>query len=186
MILRELFKQVEVSPVPVKGIADLELDEKVYKPDFEITAKFQAFSKELVRIAFLGIGAYGVLIKMATEDSASKQRFMQSLQQYHHLLFAVAGVVAFAICAACALFHGLLASKCLAHQLNISRHLGRLESDRWADSDKELSRAYIKRQQTAQKSGLRIGSVLFFTATLSLAVGAASVAFCSVLVLLNK
>jgi hypothetical protein len=32
-----LFERTAISPIPARTIADLELDEKIYKPDFEIT-----------------------------------------------------------------------------------------------------------------------------------------------------
>jgi len=36
-----LFKHDEISPIAARCTADLELDEKIYKPDFEITGRFR-------------------------------------------------------------------------------------------------------------------------------------------------
>jgi hypothetical protein len=74
MELKDSSLRDPISPIPAQSIADLELDEKVYKPDFEITAKYQAFSKELSRIALLGLGVYGFLIKMATDQPSIRER----------------------------------------------------------------------------------------------------------------
>src|SRR5579864_1465304 len=129
MILKKLSPENAISPYPARTIADLELDEKVYKPDFEISSRYQAFSKELVRISLLGLGVYGFLIKLASEQ---KLAVTQSEK-----IVGLCGLFAFAISAGCALLHGVLSSRCLGHQLVISRYLGRLEGDRWDEGHKQ-------------------------------------------------
>jgi hypothetical protein len=168
-----LSAQNAISPIAAKTIADLELDEKVYKPDFEITSKFQSFSKELVRISLLGLGVYGFLIK-----SVGKH-YVTPFQKIVGLL----GVVAFATSAACALWHGLLSSRCLHHQLVISRYFGRLEGDRWDECAKEAFRVEIRRQQMEQRAVLTSGNWYLLAATGSLIAGAGMVCLCSILVL---
>ncbi|HEY5039128.1 MAG TPA: hypothetical protein VIJ93_08670 [bacterium] len=177
------FKPNAISPKPARTIADLELDEKVYKPDFEITEKFQAFSKELVRISLLGLGVYGFLIKMAADEKGDKHLFLQAMRDQK--IPAMMGVVAFALCAASALFQGFLATKCLSHQLIISRYFGRLEGNRWDEKDKESFRNTIKENQVAQKCVLKWGGWLLFTATIALICGAVLMGLCSGLVLFN-
>jgi len=98
MILRRLSAQNALSPYPARSIADLELDDRVYKADFEITNRYQGFSKELVRISLLGLGVYGFLIK---EGKAIPATEVQKV-------VAMCGAVAFALCAACALMHGVM------------------------------------------------------------------------------
>src|ERR1039457_4288774 len=112
----------DISPIAAKTIADLELDETMYKPDFEITEKFQGFSKELVRISLLGLGVYGFLIKLGTEEKGTAQKFLMALQQ--HKFLAGTGVAAFALCAGCALFHGYETARC-----GFKSPLGRMLSD---------------------------------------------------------
>jgi hypothetical protein len=99
MILKKLSPENAISPYPAKTIADLELDEKVYKPDFEITSKYQAFSKEIVRIFLLGLAVYGFLIKLASEQKLPVTQFEK--------IVGLCGLVAFAISAGCALLHGV-------------------------------------------------------------------------------
>jgi hypothetical protein len=184
MEMKDASLRASISPIPARSIADLELDEKVYKPDFEITAKYQAFSKELSRIALLGLGVYGFLIKMATDQPGVAREYFVAIQEHRYL--AVLGVAAFAASAACALMHGFLATKCLGHQLIISRYFGRLEGSRWPEPDKTLFRQVIHYQQKAQHKVLRWGTSLLFIATISLIIGAVLVGICSSLILFNR
>jgi hypothetical protein len=100
--------------------------------------------------------------------------------------FVIAGMTAFAVSAAFALLHGFLATKCLGHQLTISRYLGRLEGDRWDDRAKESFKDVIRYQQREQKFVLKAGNAFLVTATIALIGGAALVAACSVLILFGK
>jgi len=184
MDFKTIFKQDAISPIPARSIEDLELDDKVYKPDLEITDRFQGFSKELVRISLLGLGLYGFLIKMAADEQRDKPFLWEALRR--HPTLAATGVVAFALCAACALFNGYLANKCLAHQLVISRYFGRLKGDRWDKDAKESFRKIIQERQNAQRLVLRIGTSLLFLATLALIAGAVLFGWCSGLVLFGK
>ena len=174
--------ELAISPYPAKTIADLQLDENVYKPDFQITDKFQAFSKELARISLLGLGAYGFLIKLAADKPGSE--FLLALQKNRWL--ALCGVASFALSAACALLHGFMSTQCLGHQLVISRYFGRLEGNRWDDRHKEDFRAEIKRQQKEQRAILIKGNHCLLVATVALIAGAVLVATCTCLVLFNK
>lgn len=153
----------EISPVPARSIHDLEFDEKVYKPDLEITDRCQVFSNELVRISLLGLGAYGLLIKMVAGETGKE--FLKALRE--HQLLAIIGVVAFAICAGCGLLHGFLFTKFLRYQLVISRYFGRLEGTRWDEKAKDGFRKIIQTQQTAQKSILLIANRFLVASTLA-------------------
>jgi hypothetical protein len=184
VILRRLSAQNSISPYPAKTIDDLELDDKVYKPDFEITTRFQGFSKELVRISLLGLGVYGFLIKLAADEPGPERRLMHALQG--HPVLAAGGVAAFALCSACALIHGFMSNQCLGHQLVISRYFGRLKGDRWDERMKDAFREEIRRQQKEQRVVLIRGNRFLVAATFSLIVGASFVAMCSALVLLNR
>jgi len=179
-----IFTCDEISPIAARSISDLELDEKFYKPDLEITARFQAFSKEMVRISLLGLGVYGFLIKMAVDEPGQEHHFLHALRE--HQVIAAFGVAALAICAACALANGFLSAKCLGYQLTISRYFGRLEGERWDTEHKKSFKKIIEEQQKSQKSILRLGNYLLLAATIALIVGAAIVAVCSGLVLFGK
>jgi len=176
------FKKACISPIPARTIADLDLEDRSYKPDFEITARYQAFSKELVRISLLGLGVYGVLIKMTTDEHGS--RFLAALRE--HRVLAGAGVVAFAVCAGCALFHGFLATKCLGHQLVIARYFGRRQGERWSERYHRLFLSIIRQQQRRQRLVLRVGNFLLWISTIALVGGAVCAAACFALVIFNK
>jgi|HubBroStandDraft_6_1064221.scaffolds.fasta_scaffold56074_3 hypothetical protein len=175
MILRRA-----ISPYPARSIADLELEDKVYRPDFEISSKFQALSKELVRISLLGLGVYGFLLKLAT-DTPSGGVYLRALQKDKYIVLG--GTVAFAICAAGGLLHSFLSNQCLGHQLVISRYFGRLEGNRWDERQKEHFREEIRRQQKSQRSVLIFGNSCLLLATIALICGAVLTAVCSSLML---
>ena len=129
------------------------------------------------------MGVYGFLIKIVIDEKGGTHLFLQAMRDYK--LLAIMGVVAFALCAASALFQGFLSTKCLSHQLIISRYFGRLEGNRWNEADKESFRNTIKENQVAQKRVLKWGGWLLFTATIALIFGAVLIGLCSGLVLLN-
>ncbi len=176
-------KSREIPPVPARFIADLELDDKVYKPDFELTTRYQGFSKELTRISLLGLGIYGFLLKWG-EGVSGNNPVVHTMAL--HPLVSAAGIVGFAVCAICGLFHGFFGTKCLGYQLVISRYFGRLEGDRWDDEKKSVFREIIKTQQRKQRRILRIGNWLLWTSTVALGFGAVFVAICSSLVLFRR
>jgi hypothetical protein len=62
-----------------KSLADYEVDESAYKPDFEITSRFQTFATELERLSLLGIGAYGFLLTTVMSDRGFRIRHLTSL-----------------------------------------------------------------------------------------------------------
>ncbi len=171
-----------ISPIAATSLDDFKLDENVYKPDFELTERFQGFSKELVRMSLLGLGIYGFLIKLAAEQGGDK--YLEALRI--HKILATLGVAAFAISAACALLNGYFATQCLAHQLIISRYFARLAGDRYDKEAKETFRIVIQKQQKTQRRVVEVGKGLLLAATISLISGAILVAFCSGLVLFRK
>jgi hypothetical protein len=152
------------------------------KRTLEIAGKYQAFSKELVRLSLLGLAVYGFLIKLGTSERGNE--FFPAMQ--HNKWLVVSGVVAFAICAGFALLHGFMTSQCLGHQLLISRYFGRLEGDRWDERHKEDFQEEIRRQQREQKIVLIRANCFLSVATFALIFGAALVALCSGLVLINR
>jgi hypothetical protein len=176
--IKTICEAVDLSPVAARSTEDISVKEDTYKADFDLAAKFQAFSKELVRISLLGLAAFGFLIKIAVD----RTELLSALRRQS--VPAVIGVSAFALCAASALLHGYLGSKCLYYQLNILRHLQRLGSDRWNDHDKKISLDFVANQRRKQASALKLSAILLLIATFSLVAGAFSVAFCSVRMLL--
>ena len=164
MILRR-----PLSRYPAKSIADLQLDDKIYSADLAISDRFQALSKELVRISVLGLGVYGFLIKEVHAGSILPT----------HPYIVISGLASFAVCASGALLHSFFSNQCLGYQLVISRYFGRLEGDRWDDGMKEKFREEIKLQQRSQRSMLIVGNYCLLVATVALIFGAVLVAICA-------
>jgi hypothetical protein len=167
--------------LPARSLADLELEEKSYKPDFELTVRFEEFATELERLSLLGIGSYGFLLTTVAFDKGQATSYLTALTR-HPLLLAF-GVLAFAVSAGCALFSNFLSTKCLACQLDIVRMLGRLSSDRWSPEEQEINKQFVRKRQVDQKRGLTWNRLLLFLATLSLIAGALAVASTFALVL---
>jgi len=130
-------------------------------------------------LSLLGLGVYGFLIKLATDNQSSAYNYAIR----HHKVLAVCGVAAFAICTACALMHGFMSSQCLGYQLLISRYFGRLEGGPLVRTGQEV----VSRGDSAPAGGARIvlvrGNHFLLIATFALTVGAGLVALWCDLVL---
>jgi hypothetical protein len=48
----------------IRSLTEIALDEKYYKPDLEVTDRYQTFSTEMLRLSLLGIAALGFLKKL--------------------------------------------------------------------------------------------------------------------------
>jgi hypothetical protein len=165
--------------LPAKSLKDIELDEDLYKPDFEVAARFDGLAKELERLALLGIGVYGFFI--------TKSEISPSGLLAHHYVLPVVGLIALGISAGCALVCSHGNSMCLKLQLDILRLLGRLESDRWATpNERDINRQDLDFNRAVQKRMLTQGKVLMGVAVFSLIVGAAATVFCFVLTLFER
>jgi hypothetical protein len=143
--------------------------------------RIQSFSKELLRIAFLGLGVIGILVKLAVEDPY--QMLLTALRSHHNS--AIASVIAFASCAAFSLLHIFLTSRGFIYQLNILRYLKRLDNEKWTQPERRRIHDYLNQQREEQKCAIRNASRFLIIATWSLISGAALVAYCAATVLLS-
>jgi hypothetical protein len=146
--------------------------------DLDVAGKYEAFTKELVRISFLGLGIYGFLVKAATAESGSSIGVVGTVLKAHYVL-ALTGILCFFISAGCALFHSFLGTKCMSYQLVILRYFGRRDSGNWDEIHREKFKEIIREKQTQQKSLLRLQSWLLGLATFSLILGALMVVLCT-------
>jgi hypothetical protein len=178
------FGKNEHSPFPAKSLADICINKEAYSADLELATRSQNFTKELVRISLLGLGAYGFLLKAATGEHGSMHIVGEAL--LNHYLITLIGIAGFGFCAGSALFHGYLEVKCMHYQLTILRYFGRLEGDRWHETEKDLFRKVIEEKQKSQRFLLGIARIILRVATISLIAGAFSVVVCSALVLFNQ
>lgn len=167
--------------LPAKSLLDIELEEKVYKADFEVATRFHELAKELERFALLGIGAYGFFI-------AKSKVTPKDLTFAHQFIFVpVVGLLALGVCAWCALICTELNSKCLRLQIDILRLLGRVESGRWGAADEQVANTENLRFKRAdQRRMLDRGRRLINVAVKALVVGAVATVLCFVLILLHR
>ncbi len=157
-----------------KSIKDIELDERFYKADFELSARQDSLAREIERLALLGIGAYGFFISKAGMDKAGDPtRALLGFAQ--HPLFPSLGLLAFALSAGLALSGGYLNSRCLKYQIDILRLLGREESGRWEEPVEQFqNNANLAENRKTQKRLLNTGRDLIFFAVVALIIGASA------------
>ncbi|HEY0059484.1 MAG TPA: hypothetical protein VGB56_10120, partial [Flavisolibacter sp.] len=100
-------------------LKDIELDEKIWKPDFDIVSRYQSFETEIIRLSLLGIAGYGFLISQIKMPDPA-QLFGILKQEKGFLMF---GLVTLGLSLAIALAHRFLSTSCLFYQVNILRGL---------------------------------------------------------------
>lgn len=168
-----------------KSIKDLQIDENLYKADFELSKRYDSLATELERLALLGVGAYGFFISKAGMDKGGDPT-RALLAFVDHPVFPALGLFAFAISAACALSCGYLNSRCLKFQIDILRLLGRKESGRWEEPDEQVTNA-TNLAENRQKQGrlLKLGRELIFLSVVSLIVGASATVISFIVALFN-
>lgn len=171
-----------MKPPAARALADLCLTEDNYKPDFEMTAKYQAFSGEILRISLLGIGLYGFLLSHGGGVGTVGKIVDATIS--HRILIAVS-LVLFGCAAVCSLAHSHYTSTCLGYQLHIARYLKRLDLDHWNEKEKSDVREYLVVLQQQQSVVLRKGLRFIFLAAVSLGVAAGLVALCFALSLFS-
>lgn len=169
-----------------RSLKDMELSEELYKSDFEISARYDALATELVRLALLGVGAYGFFItKAGMEKDGSASHALKGFVD--HPFIPALGLVALAISVGCALYCRYLNSRCLKLQIDILRLIGRIESGRWSDEDENFvnsKRLGFLRMRQARM--LTAGKHLIAVAILCILIGAGATATSFVLALFSK
>ena len=148
---------------PGRFISDLEVPDTIWKADFDIVDRYQSFANELMRVALLGIAAYGFLIKevcLSENSNYSVEKMFTSLAGF--------GLCSLTISLIFALIHRFFSTSCLFYQILIIRSLKRLENQHWSDADKDLERDFLKYVREAQRNKSRashsilIATVVFF------------------------
>jgi hypothetical protein len=130
-----------------KFLKDIELDEKMWKPDFDIVSRYQSFETEIIRLSLLGIAGYGFLISQI-EMPDRRQMFQTLKEQKGVLLF---GLITLGLSLTIALAHRFLSTSCLFHQINILRGLKRLENEHWTEEEKNDERKRIEITRLIQR-----------------------------------
>jgi hypothetical protein len=138
----------KLKPRPAgKSLSDIELDEKIWKPDFDIVSRYQTFETEIIRLSLLGIAGYGFLISQIKMTDPTP--LFRSLKAEKVFLFI--GLITLGSSLALSLMHRFLSTSCLFYQINILRGLKRLENDHWSPQEKDDERKQIARTRTVQR-----------------------------------
>lgn len=151
---------------PARLLSDLDVPETVWKADFDIADRYQGFANEIMRIALLGIGGYGFLIK---EMLTSSDSLCQTLIRTNKLYVSM-GAVSLGLSLILVLSHRFYSTVCLYYQLLIVRSLKRLENSQWSEEEKQTEEKFLKHTRDSQRyrallgRRLLIGSTIFFGA----------------------
>ncbi|MFL6260062.1 MAG: hypothetical protein ACJ76Y_10145 [Thermoanaerobaculia bacterium] len=161
--------------IPARSLSDIDLPESLFKADFELTDRYQAFSTELVRLALLGIAGYGFLISEVLVKSEGGTSNLSRLAEHPKSLGL--GVVLLGLSAALALAHRFFSTGCLARQIKILRTLKRAGNPQWTEQERELDQVLLKKEREDQIRILHICNRVLLTAAALLVGGAAAVAY---------
>lgn len=111
-----------------RNLGEVPLEEEVYRVDFEVADRYQAFSTEILRLSLLGVAGYGFLLSevvFKADPTAEARRF------FHEHAWLSLGIVAFGLSAAFALVHRYYSTDCVTHlirRLRIERRLSAARS----------------------------------------------------------
>ena len=149
-----------------RAISDVEISDTLWKPDFDIADRYQNFANELMRIALLGIAAYGFLIKeVYMKDVVFQARIIEDIRYF------IMGSAALGISLSLALAHRFLSTSCLYYQVLIMRSLKRLENAHWTNDEKEREKIFLADMRIAQRRKSRLGHIILISSSIFFAVG---------------
>jgi hypothetical protein len=176
---------------PAKDITDIQLEDKIYKADFEIAEKYSSYSSEIIRLTLLGIAGYGFIISdilMKLKEIASKATGI-SVETYnlplHVIALAAVGIFAFGVSLGLSLYHRFKITSCLYDQILISRSLLRLKNSHWTEAEKEHEKKVLEKVREYQKIEAKRYENILGWASKSLFTGFASVILLFFLVVIN-
>ena len=105
------------------NLGNVVIDENRIKPDFQILEKYQNFSSEILRLSLIGVGAYAFLFKEIFAKKPEEAKPLVELVQKSPLnkYLIVAGIIFFAMAAACTLVHRYYSSDLMAFHIRYLR-----------------------------------------------------------------
>jgi hypothetical protein len=172
-------KPISAERIPARTLADIDVPDGAYKPDFELTDRFQAFATELLRLALLGIAGYGFLIsevimklRLASSNAPSGEHRLVASSDAKIL---VVGIVALGAAAGFALVYRLRSTNCLGRQLAIARTLKRMDQPHWDVREREVNEARLASDRAQQGRILTWCHRYLVAGVVCLAIGTAAV-----------
>lgn len=140
-----LFKAVKLRK-PAKQLADLDVPDTVWKQDFDLADRYQAFANELMRIGLLGIGAYGFLIRQMLEGSDLCKTLLRENKFYMST-----GAICLGFSLMLVLAHRFFSTACLYLQVLIVRSLKRISNDDWTEEEKVQEQKFLTQTRNEQR-----------------------------------
>jgi hypothetical protein len=151
---------------PAKHLSDVDIPDASWKPDFDITDRYQSYANELMRLSILGIAGYGFLIK---EIYMSPNRHIFNLRnQENYLLF---GAIFLGLSLSFVLAHRFYSTQCLYYQIVIMRSLKRLGNHHWTDEEKKTEEHFLKKFRKTQTKLSLISHYIIYCSAIFFALG---------------
>jgi len=126
-----------------KSLADVEIDESVWKPDFDIVDRYQCLGDELIKFGLLSFAGFGFLIQEILPKGKPLPETCTTLMLIASLL--IVG------CVILALFHRFNSTECLYCQILIMRSLKRLENKHWSEIEIKQEKIFIEVTRVNQR-----------------------------------
>jgi hypothetical protein len=158
-----------IDPLPARSLEDLSLDEKVTAPDFKLGERYLDLSKELSRLALLGIAGYGFLIKEIAMKGESTRPFLGYMVQHPYL--PLLGLLAFGLSAASSLLTSQISTNCMKLQIDIIRYVKRRTNPGWTDEERQHNDLYLADRRNLQRTSISHGRMCLRAAVLLLIAG---------------
>lgn len=109
----------------MKSLSRVAIDEELYRADFEITDRYQAFSTELLRLSLAGIAIFGFIYDRILIKLPSNQYIIPGILSLKSV-FGLS-ILFFAISTISALTHRYLSSDSMAYQIVYLRLAERID-----------------------------------------------------------
>jgi hypothetical protein len=153
---------------------ELLVEEKYYKPDLEITDRFQAYSAELLRVSIAGVAAVGFFYEKL-------EKFLDFTQHFWGFFtvkkILIGSLISLATSSALALAHRYLSSDSMAYHLNHIRLAQAAESEEGDKVRRECLSTRARHERKWRNRFLRTCEILLGASAVTLAAGA----FCLVI-----
>jgi len=146
--------------VAARSLADVNIPDEVWKPDFDIIDRYQSFANELMRIDLLAMGGFGFLIKDIVLEKSNK------LTSTCISLMIIA-LVCIILSLTAVLCHRFLSTSCLYYQVVIMRSLKRLENTHWSEDEINTEKVFLTKARKNQTLISTLSRQVLITAVIS-------------------
>jgi len=152
---------------------ELPVEDKYYKPDLEISDRFQSYSAELLRVSLAGVAAVGFFYDKLNQFLDFQQRVWGNLTVKGMLILSL---ISLATASALALAHRYLSSDSMSYHLTFIRLARAAESENIQDR-KDCLRARARGERKWRNRFFNTCKILLGGSAFALGVGA----FCLVI-----